>query len=128
MSLFVDGEFLSHSGLRLPFKIDCAALTDEDLATLAAETSRRLVRFRYAIGVPRGGVRFASALQRYGTGSALDPVLIVDDVLTTGASMNQIRELRGPDTIGVVIFARSQCPEWVTPLFIATPSTPPPPS
>ena len=114
--LFVSGEFTAHSGDVLPFKIDCDALTDADLDTLAAEFARRSVRFREVHGIPRGGIRFAAALARYATGSSLDPLLIVDDVLTTGASMATIHDL-APHSIGVVIFARGPCPPWVTPLF-----------
>lgn len=117
MSLFVDGEFISHAGLPLPFKIDCDALTDSDLATLAAEIARRLGRFRIAHGIPTGGTRLGYALTRYCTGSASDPVIIVDDVLTTGMSMEEARGLYGANTIGAVIFARGPCPSWITPLF-----------
>ena len=116
--LFVDGEFTSHSGLRLPFKIDCDVLTDGDIDTLASAISRRLVRFSAVYGIPRGGVRLADALARLGgTGSQLDPLLIVDDVLTTGASMREARDRFGPNTIGIVIFARGPCPDWVVPIF-----------
>ena len=115
--LFVAGEFTAHSGDVLPFKIDCDALTDADLATLAAEFARRSVRFSGVRGIPRGGIRFAAALARYATRSPLDPPLIVDDVLTTGTSMEMIHDLAPPNAIGVVIFARGPCPSWVTPLF-----------
>lgn len=116
--LFVDGEFISHSGLLLPFKIDCDALTDTDLGTLAVVIWRRIVRFKAVHGVPRGGLRLASMLAQYATASTLAPDLIVDDVLTTGASMESMREALGPNTIGVVIFARGPVPEWIVPLFI----------
>ncbi|KKL20362.1 hypothetical protein LCGC14_2456230, partial [marine sediment metagenome] len=43
-------------------------------------------------------------------------LLIVDDVLTTGASMEKQRAGR-TNTIGAVIFARGDCPAWVKPLF-----------
>lgn len=115
--LFVGGEFIAHSGGKLPFKIDCDALSDGDLETLAAEAAQVLPRFSVAHGVPRGGMRFSGALLRYRTASPFDPVLIVDDVLTTGASMERARAGLGPNTIGVVIFARGPCPDWVTPLF-----------
>jgi hypothetical protein len=116
--LFVDGEFKSHSGAVLPFKIDCDALSAADIETLAEEISRRF-RFGSVFGVPRGGERLAEALRDHI--SFDDPTtLIVDDVLTTGASMEDARERFGSPTIGVVIFARGPCPNWVTPLF-ATP-------
>lgn len=116
--LFVDGEFTAHSGGTLPFKVDCDALTDGDLATLAAYVAREFPPFANVCGVPRGGLRFASALRRYETGSGRDPTLIVDDVLTTGTSMEEARSARLPGNVfGVVIFARGPCPDWVTPLF-----------
>ena len=47
--------------------------------------------------------------------------LIVDDVLTTGKSMNEIYEhlhtKHDKKTKGVVVFARSGCPDWITPIF-----------
>ena len=73
------------------------------------------VKFREVIGIPEGGVRFAQALERYKQGGY--PTLIVDDVLTTGASMEAIRKKRGRDSIGIVLFARGECPNWITPLF-----------
>jgi hypothetical protein len=115
--LFVDGEFVSHSGLLLPFKIDCDALTDTDLGTLAAAIARRVGQFSAVHGIPRGGTRLAYALTQYCTGSIDDPLLIVDDVLTTGASME---EAHRSNTIGAVIFARGPIPDWITPLFVET--------
>lgn len=62
--------------------------------------------------MPRGGLRLAEALKLYVTEGAL---LIVDDVLTTGASMEEFRN--GREALGAVIFARGHCPSWVVPLF-----------
>ena len=46
------------------------------------------------------------------------PELIVDDVFTTGSSIEKerIRSTRR-DQIGVVIFARNPTPAWVHPIF-----------
>ncbi len=119
--MFVDGEFTSHSGLLLPFKIELDALTDSDWWTLAAAVARRVGRFHVAHGVPRGGIRLACALCKHETGLNRDPLLIVDDVLTTGASMEEARQWFGHrKTIGAVIFARGPCPDWITPLFVET--------
>ena len=65
-------------------------------------------------GVPTGGTRLADALGPYKTDEGVD--LIVDDVLSTGASMEEARK-QFLDPIGVVIFARGQCPDWVYPVF-----------
>ena len=115
--LFIDGEFTAHSGDALPFKIDCDALTDGDIATLAAEIARR-VQFASVMGIPRGGLRLAAALERYrDLSQSTKRVLIVDDVLTTGRSMAEAREGLGSNIKGAVIFARGPCSDWITPLF-----------
>lgn len=112
------GEFTSHSGLRLSFKVECDALTDADLADLAKVISSKIT-FGAVYGVPRGGTRLAKALLDYCTFCGEDPLLIVDDVLTTGASMEEARAANPifADAIGVVLFARGPCPEWVRPVF-----------
>jgi hypothetical protein len=101
-----------HSGEESCFKIDCDALTDQDLDCVAALLAMRLPPFGKVEGVPRGGLRLAEKMWRYaGTG----PLLIVDDVVTTGASMEAHRGRRG--AIGAAIFSRGGFPLWVTPLF-----------
>lgn len=113
MTLFQRGEFRLHSGGMSPWKIECDALTDEDLSVLA-ERASKLLKFGDVIGVPRGGTRFAQFLRAYAQPNG--GALIVDDVLTTGKSMEEMR-LKYPDAAGMVIFARALCPHWVTPLF-----------
>lgn len=119
MSLFVPGEFTSHSGLMLPFKIDCDALTDADLDALAQIYAKRQ-QFREVNGVPSGGLRFAEALRHYRVRTS-SFILIADDVLTTGAAITELRdewlESYHWKILGVVIFARGPCPDWITPLF-----------
>ena len=118
--LFRNESFVSHSGLQLTWKIDCDALTDADIETLARIVADHF-RFGKVIGVPSGGLRLAEALQKYRSRwphSASNRILIVDDVLTTGGSMAAIRdECMWSQTFGVVIFARGECPEWITPIF-----------
>lgn len=126
MSLFIPVEFVAHSGETLPFKIECDALTDDDLITLARQFARRIA-YRHVWSVPTGGDRFANALRLFMRDG---PVLIADDVLTTGSSIIEARDrLPSPShAIGVVIFARGPCPDWVTPLFqmnaVLAPSSP----
>lgn len=122
MNLFTIGQFVSHSGLNLSWKIDADALTDHDLSVLAVKVAQKF-KFSRAIGIPRGGLRFAAELDRYASRS-LNPkavLLIADDVLTTGSSMEQMRAGAIGDgytnVIGVVIFARIQCPSWIYPIF-----------
>jgi hypothetical protein len=117
MSLFksVSGYRL-HSGGRTDWKIDCDALSDESLRTLAKHIASR-ISFRRVVPVPRGGVRIARFLLSYcRRDSSL--VLVVDDVLTTGASMEEAKlQIDDGAVVGVVIFARGACPPWVTPIF-----------
>lgn len=127
MNLFSRGNFTSSAGLELSWKIECDALTDEDIETLAHAVHEKMgaIHFRKVVSVPRGGDRLAGALGKY-----LDPnggrVLIVDDVLTTGASMERARnaELRytsGVQISGVVIFSRvAWPPSWIYPIFRMT--------
>lgn len=109
------GWFVSYSGFQLPWKVDCDALTDEDLNSLA-----RLISWKFAFsdvyGIPNGGTRLMKDLKPYAVDKDY-PVLIVDDVLTTGKSMTQARRFIGDHSFGVVIFNRGVCPDWVWPIF-----------
>lgn len=110
--LFIKQYFTSHSGLSLPFKIECDALTDADIDTLAFLISGRY-SFGSVYGVPTGGERLAKALTPYITSG---PRLVVDDVLTTGKSMKQAKT--SETDIGVVIFSRGiSVPAWIKPIF-----------
>ena len=114
-TLFKSGGFTLHSGAFTSWLIDCAALTDADLSTLAFLTVSLFGAYGEVEGVPEGGLRFARELRKFTT---VGPLLIADDVLTTGASMEAQRD--GRKAKGVVIFARGPCPTWVTPLFSST--------
>lgn len=107
-----------HSRGTTEWKIDCDALTDEDIEMLAHVVSKHFT-FCHVVGVPEGGLKFADALRPYATSNAKDSVLIVDDVLTTGSSMTNARRDLGENANvkGVVIFSRSKCPDWITPIF-----------
>ncbi len=111
--LFKKGHFILHSGFSTDWFIDMSTLTNEDWDTLAMVASRIAGPFSMVEGVPRGGIPLAKQLQNSRVEKA--PLLIVDDVLTTGASMEKQRN--GREAIGVVVFARGPCPKWVTPLF-----------
>ena len=114
MTLFKNEPIISHAGLSLLFKIECDALTDEDIETLASIISRAH-KFKEVHGIPRGGIRLANALQKYL--SEEGKVLIVDDLFTTGKSMEGAKSKIGGDPLGVVIFARGACPQWIFPIF-----------
>lgn len=115
MPLFRNKPFVSHSKQLLSFNIECGALSDEDFDTLAAIIAKQF-RFSGIQGTP-GGQRLAKALEKYVSKARSLPVLIVSDVLATGKTMQELRYAFGTHTIGVVIFARGECPEWIHPLF-----------
>lgn len=118
-NLFQRGSFRLASGIVSPYKIECDALTADDLDTIALLISERVPKFNWAEGVPTGGLRLAEHINKYATDDHRDPVLIVDDVWTTGSSMTTYRNrfLNAP-TIGAVIFARNKPEPWVTSLFL----------
>lgn len=121
MNIFQTGSFTLNSGKTSPLKIECDALSDVDWATLALLASQEM-SFREVHGVPTGGLVFADALRPYETGKLTDPILIADDVLTTGGSMERKKiELgktyQSTPIIGVVAFARAICPHWILPIF-----------
>lgn len=125
MSLFQKKEFISHSGNLLDWKIDCDALSDEDITALAYTISRHF-SFKKVVGIPRGGERLAEALEEY-ENEDYWATLVIDDVMTTGASMEDTRlSLYAENTekhfsvLGIVIFSRmvaEDCPSWIYPVF-----------
>ena len=122
MDLFQSINFKSHSGLDLSWKIEMDALSDPDWFTIKRMILELTPPFREAVGIPKGGVKLGDLLNEHATGKEEDPICIVDDVLTTGESMDyfltQYQRNRRPFTaIGWVVFARTQCPPWVTALF-----------
>jgi hypothetical protein len=120
MSLFQYGNFVTHSGLTLDWKIDCDCLSDEDIYTIAMASHALLERIGYPaskfIGIPSGGVRLANKLQGLFGKNDDSPPLIVDDVLTTGKSMKEVMS-QYPGSKGLVIFARAPVPIDVAYLF-----------
>ena len=119
--LFHSGDFKSHSGLNLSWKIECDALQDAEWFTISKMIMEISPPFRKAVGIPRGGVKLGNLLDAHGTGKKEDPICIVDDVLTTGESMiefKRIKQWREPKKyIGWVVFARTPPPDWVNVLF-----------
>jgi hypothetical protein len=120
--LFQSIDFKSHSGLDLSWKIEMDALSDPEWFTIKKMIMELTPPFKEAVGIPTGGTKLGDLLNEHGTGKEEDPICIVDDVLTTGESMEyfltQYQRNRRPFTvIGWVVFARGQCPGWVTSLF-----------
>lgn len=118
-NLFQRGDFTLNSGLRRDWKIECDALTNDDLEALVCMALPILPRFSTLVSVPGGGDRIVDVLQQYAAPEGW--TLIVDDVLTTGGSMERAREKQKkfawPPIAGFVLFACGPVPEWIIPLF-----------
>ena len=119
--LFEKVIFTSHSGKKLLFKIDCDALTNEDIECIAEFIASK-TEFGVVDGIPRGGIRLANALEKYAVIDAPFNYLIVDDVFTTGTSMEAHKAKLSPlinpnDVVGWVIFARGKLPLWINAMF-----------
>ena len=118
--LFVEEDFIGHSGDELHWKIECDAITSSEwkcIARMIFEIEKK--PFQAAIGIPRGGVELGRWLNEYSTQNAEHPYLIIDDVLTTGGSMDEFREknFKEKESFGWVVFARKQPQPWVNALF-----------
>lgn len=129
MSLFQWGDFKLHSGEKSWWRIDCDSLTDSEVELLAKLIHEKIGNFS-GITCPsshKGSLppKLVNALGNYMTNTG--PFLIVDDVLTTGSSMEEVYQAyqkyvtvcedNNPAIVGAVIFARGKCPKWITPLF-----------
>lgn len=119
MTLFSEGEFAARSGV-LPWKVECDALTDADWEWAAARVAERFW-IRIVSGVPTGGMKFANALVKHQHPNG-EHLLIVDDVLTTGGSMEAARRgssrlMLGVPRVGIVMFARVKPAAWIHPIW-----------
>jgi hypothetical protein len=120
LALFDDEEFISHAGLKLGWKIEMDALYTDDWRCLAKMIMEYETRpFRKAVGIPRGGARLGEMLDKHSTGNPDDPVLIVDDVYTTGTSFREFIAENYPDdnVICWTVFARDVISGNVNALF-----------
>lgn len=119
--LFQTGNFRLASGRSSPWKIECDALASKDWQALAMMAMEFLPPFREVVGVPTGGLPFAEALKGWETHDPEDRLLIVDDVFTTGKSIEAVRGklelVQNMEVIGLVAFARGKPFSWVQPLF-----------
>ena len=114
--LFKKAKVVLHSGEESDWKIECDSFSRADWDTLAMLVSRKL-QFSAVVGIPTGGLPFAEACRQYADPFKDLPVLIVDDVLTTGASMEEFKARVKHPIIGCVAFARGRCPSWIQPIF-----------
>ncbi len=126
-NLFQTGDFTLRSGVKSKWKIEMDALTTEDWEGLAQMASEILSPFQSAMGVPRGGIPLALAMDKFASGNLAHPVLICEDVCTTGGSIHRFKDNIDKELgdfkpaagyIGVCAFARGNWPAWVTPLFV----------
>jgi len=114
MDLFQTGKFTSHAGLQLNWKIECDAISDDEwncFASMIMEYEKR--PFSKVVGIPRGGKKLEDALTPYATGGN-HPILIVDDVWTTGTSFKEFTsiqliedDIKNYTWFGWCIFART---------------------
>ncbi len=103
MNLFEWGTFTSHAGKSLDFKIECDAFSPDDWDCLARMVVSRLYKpFSHAEGIPRGGVPFANALNKYGSGNKEDMPIICDDIWTTGKSFKDYIDENYPDWLATM--------------------------
>ena len=119
VDLFQKVDFKSHAGLDLSWKIEMDALSDNEWKCIAHMITELSQPFRAAIGIPRGGLKLGGYLNEYSTQNPKDPYLIVDDVLTTGGSMEEFKEEHFKDkkVVGWVVFARRKPADWINTLF-----------
>lgn len=109
--LFEHGDFISHAGLPLPWKIECDAISPDQWHSLARMImDYQTEPFSRAEGIPRGGVPLGDALDKYATGNPNDPILVADDVYTTGTSFREYCDEHYPDqqVIKWCVFSRVQ--------------------
>jgi hypothetical protein len=118
--LFQLGNFTPHSGKKSFWKIECDNLSQEEWGFFAQIIHEKHPHYQSVEGVPRGGLALAANLSQWSSGDMSDPILIVDDVLSTGASMGQQRAGRS-NCIGVVVFSRAATiPAWIEAIFTLT--------
>ena len=120
MDLFQDVDIIGHAGGKLTWKIECDAISDAEwqvLANLILHYEKR--PFRVAIGIPTGATTLGNILNRHATGERQHPVLVVDDVYTTGTSVREFKEKNYADEhiIQWVCFARKPTTSDVNALF-----------
>ena len=119
-SLIQLGKFTLNSGKESDFKLVADEFINDNLDGLVQLVRRMVGPYGDVYGVPRGGCVIAEELKKYNASVLTNTVLIVDNVLTTGGSMKQARELMSGKyefIVGAVLFARGPCPPWIAPLF-----------
>lgn len=120
MTIFNYGNYTLPSGGRSRWKLDLSELNDEEWVEIADIAIRCLPLFGSVESVPTGGDKLANILHAHRRKDHPN-ILIVEDVITTGQSMELIRDGRD-DAVGLAVFSRmNPPPPWVTPLFYCSP-------
>ena len=121
MNLFQMGAFNLHSGDTSGWKIECDNLRESDWETLAWLLWKRLPEFGKVVPIPKGGIELAKALEKYIV-SQSSCIIICDDVMTTGKSLDDSRKsvhsAFDVPVMGAVAFARKVPPPWIKAVFI----------
>ena len=108
IELFQVGDFISHAGNKLPWKIECDAISEagwQSLARMIMDDQKE--PFYKAVGIPRGGVPLEEALNKYASGNEADKLLVCDDVYTTGTSIRDFcNTIETINAYKWVVFAR----------------------
>lgn len=127
MGIFQRGLFIFSSGRRSDWKVEIDKADDEDIKTLALRGIEKLDGFSKVIPVPKGksgspidnAKRIAEVLQPFAEPDNEHlPVLVVDDVYTTGDSINAEMKLHGYNVMGLVLFAHAKPPPWINAVWI----------
>jgi hypothetical protein len=111
MNLFQDGDFISHAGLPLQWKLECDAISDAEWRCIAKMImTYQHEPFSKVLGIPRGGLPLQKAMEEYVT-KGDHPWMVVDDVYTTGTSFKNFCTTK--DTMWAYkwcVFARKPIP------------------
>lgn len=112
--------FITHSGKVSNFKIECDALSNNDIETMLrwADEIGLIPSYKRVIGIPTGGERIAAILEDHvkPPDNQSEITLVVDDVMTTGKSMTKHLH-RHKNSRGFVLFSRRSPIMNVAPLF-----------
>lgn len=115
-----------YSGALSYWKVGCDALTDEELNWFAKMISVVVEPFGVVEYVPTGARRIGEKVEKYAL-TGHPTVLIVDDVLTTGNSMESFRrdvQILYPNAkiIGATMFNRSGIHiDWINSIWYMNP-------
>lgn len=117
MPLFQWGDFILNSGLGTWWRIDCDAFTDSEIQLFAKLIAEKVGDFT-SVSCPRshpGSMppKLVEALKPYAKASSQlkkTIMLVVDDVATTGNSINALMNKHRPyydEVIGACVFTRN---------------------